>query len=116
MLISNRGHALIADFGYTYLASSSFSLGVSSGIGGTYNWMPPEALEMTGQVIMTIESDIWSFAMTALVCCHPISYLVQQFNFFRNYSHVKFLSRNAKTGLESPAEFWQDRRIIPVTN
>jgi len=81
VLISNSGHALITDFGFTYLASSSFSLGVSSCIGGTYNWMPPEALEMTGPSIMTVESDVWSFAMTALVCCHPICYLVQPFNF-----------------------------------
>ena len=68
MLISNSGHALIADFGYTYLANSSFSLGVSLYTGGTYNWMPPEALEANGQTIMTMESDVWSFAMTALVC------------------------------------------------
>ena len=30
--------------------------------------MPPEALEVTGKIIMTTKSDVWSFAMTALVC------------------------------------------------
>ncbi|KAG6329783.1 hypothetical protein ID866_9305 [Astraeus odoratus] len=72
ILISKEGHALIADFGFTYLANSSFSI-TDSLIprGFSPNWMSPEIAQsyLDGNSCdVTVESDIWAFGMTVLVC------------------------------------------------
>lgn len=66
VLISDDGHALLTDFGFSHLANASFSLAVEQRPGGTPNWMPPEYLE-ADQCVMTAAGDVWSFGMTALV-------------------------------------------------
>jgi len=63
-MISNNGHALLTDFGYSYMVNSSFSLQVGDPHGGTLNWMAPEALDGAAT---SPEGDIWSFGMTMLV-------------------------------------------------
>ena len=65
MLVSNDGHALLTDFGFSHLSEASFSLAVEQRPGGTLNWMAPEYLEMNGPK-MTTAGDVWSFGMTAL--------------------------------------------------
>ena len=64
-MISNDGHALLTDFGLSYIVNSSFSLQVGDLNGGTLNWMAPEVLD--GAKISP-GSDIWAFGMTMLVC------------------------------------------------
>lgn len=68
VLISDEGHALISDFGYTHLDKSSFNLTVSPPCGGTLNWMAPEILDPTEQEnVCSVGSDVWAFGMTILV-------------------------------------------------
>ena len=65
-MISNDGHALLTDFGLSYIANSSFTtFQVRDLHGGTLNWMAPEALDDAG---ISPEGDIWAFGMTMLVC------------------------------------------------
>lgn len=67
VLISDEGHALISDFGYTHLDKSSFNLTVSPPCGGTLNWMAPEILDPTEQEnVCSVRSDVWAFGMTIL--------------------------------------------------
>ncbi|KIM56730.1 hypothetical protein SCLCIDRAFT_93413, partial [Scleroderma citrinum Foug A] len=63
IMISNDGHALLTDFGLSYIVNSSFSLQVGDLNGGTLNWMAPEVLD--GAKISP-GSDIWAFGMTML--------------------------------------------------
>ena len=65
MLVSNDGHALLTDFGFSHLSEASFSLAVEQRQGGTLNWMAPEYLEMN-EPKMTTAGDVWAFGMTAL--------------------------------------------------
>lgn len=70
MLISDEGHALIADLGYTSLVNASFNMTVVSPKGGTINWMSPEIIESFGTergCLTSIEGDIWAYGMTCLV-------------------------------------------------
>ncbi|KAG6335699.1 hypothetical protein ID866_3379 [Astraeus odoratus] len=66
VLISDDGHALIADFGLTYLENSSFSFASNLTQGGSYHWMSPEIITSKQQI--STESDVWAFGMTVLVC------------------------------------------------
>ncbi|KAL4069147.1 kinase-like domain-containing protein, partial [Scleroderma citrinum] len=80
VLISDEGHALISDFGYTHLTNSSFDMTVSVPCGGTINWMAPEVLKPPEQKdpCLTVESDVWAFGMTILELFTrkaPFSYL-----------------------------------------
>ncbi|KAG6333051.1 hypothetical protein ID866_6040 [Astraeus odoratus] len=64
VLISHDGHALLTDFGISYLVKSSFSMSLNVPRGGTINWLSPENLD---DLRISAESDIWAFGMTALV-------------------------------------------------
>ncbi|KAI6014349.1 kinase-like protein [Pisolithus marmoratus] len=66
VLISDEGHALLTDFGLSYLVDSSFSMTTDDRCGGTLNWMAPEFLNGEGNIVMTPAGDVWSFGMTAL--------------------------------------------------
>lgn len=79
MLISDDGHALLADFGLSFLENSSFSMSSRTRDhgGGTINWIAPEALDKR----TTYNTDVWSFGMTALVC----STLIRQLLLFPNW-------------------------------
>lgn len=65
VLISEDGHALLTDFGFSHLSQASFSLAAKQRPGGTLNWMPPEYLE-ADEYEMTTAGDVWAFGMTAL--------------------------------------------------
>ena len=70
VLISDEGHALITDFGYTSLANASFNMTVVAPKGGTMNWMSPEIIESIGTehgCSISIEGDIWAYGMSCLV-------------------------------------------------
>ncbi|KAI6141609.1 kinase-like domain-containing protein [Pisolithus tinctorius] len=66
ILISDGGHALLTDFGLSYLVNSSFSMTGQQQCGGSLNWMAPEFLATEGNVEMTPAGDVWSFGMTVL--------------------------------------------------
>ncbi|KAI6008846.1 kinase-like domain-containing protein [Pisolithus orientalis] len=66
VLISDEGHALLTDFGLSYLVNSSFSMADHERCGGSLNWMAPELLDTEGNAVMTPAGDVWSFGMTAL--------------------------------------------------
>ena len=63
VLISQEGHALLADFGFSHVVNSSFSMS-NSPSGGTLRWMAPEILESNEP---TAPGDVWAFGMTCLV-------------------------------------------------
>ncbi|KAG6330236.1 hypothetical protein ID866_8853 [Astraeus odoratus] len=63
VLISNDGHPLLTDFGFSYLEDSSFSLTVSVPSGGTIPWTAPELLD-GGKI--SAQGDVWAFGMTTL--------------------------------------------------
>ncbi|KAI6001265.1 kinase-like domain-containing protein [Pisolithus albus] len=63
VLMSDDGRPLLADFGFSYLTNSSFSVPVSEEFGGTIRWMAPEMFEFGKP---SAEADVWSFGMTAL--------------------------------------------------
>ena len=67
VLISPEGRALLTDFGYSHLTSSSFSMSVDTPHGGTLNWLAPEVI-MSEEYPATLPRDIWAFGMTVLVC------------------------------------------------
>jgi len=76
-LVSNEGHALLSDFGFSHFAAASFNLAVEQRPGGTLNWMAPEYLEMK-EFKMTTAGDVWAFGMTTLVrhlTTHPLTAL-----------------------------------------
>ncbi|KAG6329714.1 hypothetical protein ID866_9374 [Astraeus odoratus] len=76
VLISEKGQALLTDFGFSVLANSSFSLSTPNSPGGTMNWMAPEHFDGDGGEV-TPASDVWAFGMTALVR-DPFSCLFQE--------------------------------------
>ena len=61
--MAEDGRALIADFGFSFSADSP-NLAHK---GGTTKWMAPELLDDTATSEVSVQSDIWSFGMTALV-------------------------------------------------
>ncbi|KAJ7752988.1 kinase-like domain-containing protein [Mycena metata] len=63
VLISNGGRALLADFGFSALGDSSFSLSISQPLGGSPLWMAPEKLDGYDDSEAT---DVYSFAMLTL--------------------------------------------------
>ncbi|KAJ7184977.1 kinase-like domain-containing protein [Mycena filopes] len=63
IMVSNNKRALLADFGFSYLVSSSFSLPISTPTGGGPLWMAPQKLYGAGD---SAESDVYSFAMVTL--------------------------------------------------
>ncbi|KAL4068442.1 kinase-like domain-containing protein [Scleroderma yunnanense] len=63
VLISNDGHALLTDFGLSYIVNSSCTFQVAEPRGGTLNWIAPENLD---DYKISPEGDIWAFGMTAL--------------------------------------------------
>ncbi|KAI6010923.1 kinase-like domain-containing protein [Pisolithus orientalis] len=64
VLISDRGRALLADFGFSYLANSTFNMTVSGKVGFSIYWTAPEIL--LDEVDISAEADVWSFGMTLL--------------------------------------------------
>ncbi|KAJ7343028.1 kinase-like domain-containing protein, partial [Mycena albidolilacea] len=60
VMISDGGRALLADFGFSVLASSSFSLPITHPTGGTRAWMAPE--KWAGKRD-SAAADVYSFAM-----------------------------------------------------
>ncbi|KAG6328364.1 hypothetical protein ID866_10725, partial [Astraeus odoratus] len=64
VLISNAHRALLADFGYSTLTQSTFSMPVTNQQGGSCHWMAPELWD---GVSSSAESDMWAFGMTTLV-------------------------------------------------
>ena len=65
VLISDDGSPLLADFGYSYVVNSSFSMEIESRKTGTFRWMAPEYFDEEGPI--TAEGDIWAFGMTTMV-------------------------------------------------
>ena len=65
-MVSNEGHALLSDFGFSHFAVPTFNLAVKQHVGGTLSWMAPEYLEAS-ELEMTTAGDVWAFGMTALV-------------------------------------------------
>ncbi|KAG6329633.1 hypothetical protein ID866_9456 [Astraeus odoratus] len=75
VLISDRGRALLTDFGLSFLTSSSFSM--STPRGGSLPWLTPENLD-SHECAITRPGDIWAFGMTALELFtreNPFSYV-----------------------------------------
>ena len=74
MLISDDGQALLADFGFSFIVNSSFSMNVPNEdkTKGTINWMSPQSIE-DGKV--SVEADVWAFGMTALVCSSSFHFI-----------------------------------------
>ncbi|KAG6332173.1 hypothetical protein ID866_6912 [Astraeus odoratus] len=69
VLISDKGHALLTDFGYTYMQNSSLNMSVGLPRGCSPNWMSQEIAESWGTEVecpASVKSDIWAFGMTAL--------------------------------------------------
>ncbi|KAJ1301944.1 hypothetical protein OPQ81_000783 [Rhizoctonia solani] len=66
VLIGDGGGALLADFGLAKALEdlTAVPFTQSTGVNGCYRWMAPELHEDGGQ--MTLKSDIYSWAMTAL--------------------------------------------------
>ncbi|KXN82689.1 Ephrin type-A receptor 2 [Leucoagaricus sp. SymC.cos] len=60
ILVSNTGHAMLADFGISQIMVSA-SIQSQSGI-GTWRWMAPELLVQSAP--FTKESDVWAFGCT----------------------------------------------------
>ncbi|KAJ7036965.1 kinase-like domain-containing protein, partial [Mycena alexandri] len=60
IMVTEDGRALLADFGFSVLVSSSFSLAITHPTGGTRPWMAPEKLAGKGD---SAAADIYSFAM-----------------------------------------------------
>ncbi|KAJ7243528.1 kinase-like domain-containing protein [Mycena rebaudengoi] len=63
ILISHDRRALLADFGFSVLLYSSFSLSLSQPTGGTPLWMAPEKLAGYGD---SAAADVYSFGMLTL--------------------------------------------------
>lgn len=86
VLVSNEGHALLTDFGFSHLAGASFNLAAEQFPGGTLRWMAPEYLDVMDEVKMTTAGDVWAFGMTTLVN-HPAALSIDGTNadFYRNY-------------------------------
>ncbi|KIM61183.1 hypothetical protein SCLCIDRAFT_1181819, partial [Scleroderma citrinum Foug A] len=66
VLVSNNGHVLLGNFGFSRFAEESFHPAVKQLSGGTLNWMAPEYFAME-KFKMTAPGDVWAFGMTALV-------------------------------------------------
>ncbi|KAG6329484.1 hypothetical protein ID866_9605, partial [Astraeus odoratus] len=64
VLISQDGHALLADYGLIAVIDSSFSMTAATPIHPTVRWMAPEQINGYGKA--TTQGDIWAFAMTTL--------------------------------------------------
>ena len=63
--MAEDGRALIADFGFSFSASDSPNLAHK---GGTKKWMALELWDDPAtSSVASVQSDIWSFGMTALV-------------------------------------------------
>ncbi|KAJ7243527.1 kinase-like domain-containing protein [Mycena rebaudengoi] len=63
VMVSNGGRALLADFGFSVLVSSSFSLPITHPTGGTRAWMAPEKIAGDGD---SVAADVYSFAMLSV--------------------------------------------------
>ncbi|KAG6329797.1 hypothetical protein ID866_9292 [Astraeus odoratus] len=64
VLISEDGHALLADYGLSTLIETSFDTTAAVPIHPTVRWIAPEQIDSNGKV--TIQGDVWAFGMTAL--------------------------------------------------
>ena len=69
VLISDDGRPLLADFGYSFIVNSSFSMEIESRKSGTLRWTAPEYFHEEGPI--TAEGDIWAFGMTTVVRLSP---------------------------------------------
>ncbi|KAL4072045.1 kinase-like domain-containing protein [Scleroderma citrinum] len=63
VLVSQDGHALLTDFGFTRVVNSSLKMTVDKICAGALNWMAPEIVK-GGE--LSAEGDVWAFGMTAL--------------------------------------------------
>ncbi|KIM62069.1 hypothetical protein SCLCIDRAFT_845889 [Scleroderma citrinum Foug A] len=74
VLISDDGCPLLTDFGFAFIANSSFSMDVEGSKGGSPHWMAPECFgpwedstTARGNTwAVTTERDVWAFGMTIL--------------------------------------------------
>ncbi|KAG6333274.1 hypothetical protein ID866_5816 [Astraeus odoratus] len=71
VMVSEEGHALLADYGLSSLIESSFDMTAAAPIRPTVRWMAPEQIHNNGKV--TAPADVWAFGMTALVRLESIS-------------------------------------------
>ncbi|KAI6148891.1 hypothetical protein BKA82DRAFT_22651 [Pisolithus tinctorius] len=63
VLVSSDHRALLSDFGLATLSTSTFTMTVDIKRGGSCHWMAPELLD---ECPASMESDVWSYGMTAL--------------------------------------------------
>ena len=72
MLISPSFEPMICDFGISRMLASSLVLSSSTqhgNLGGSVRWMATELLEPNSEPKHhTMETDVWAFGMTILVC------------------------------------------------
>ncbi|KAI6000342.1 kinase-like domain-containing protein [Pisolithus orientalis] len=61
--LSSDHQALLSDFGLATLSTSTFTMTVDIKRGGSCHWMAPELLD---ECPASMESDVWSYGMTAL--------------------------------------------------
>lgn len=73
VMVSNGGRALLADFGFSVLVSSSFSLPITHPTGGTRAWMAPEKIAGDGD---SVAADVYSFAMLSVVLLTALTFRV----------------------------------------
>lgn len=65
VLISENGDALLADFGFSHLVNSTFSMSVPGKAGISIHWTAPEVF-LGEEDNPSAEADVWSFGMTLL--------------------------------------------------
>ncbi|KAI6011821.1 kinase-like domain-containing protein, partial [Pisolithus marmoratus] len=60
VLISDEGHALLTDFGLSYLVNSSFSMTSRERHGGTLRWMAPEFLDESNITMSSAGDELFT--------------------------------------------------------
>ncbi|KAG6327992.1 hypothetical protein ID866_11097 [Astraeus odoratus] len=64
-VLISKGHAILTDFGLSFLPNSSFSMAADAPCGGSLPWLSPESIDSQTYDI-TRPGDIWAFGMTTL--------------------------------------------------
>jgi len=87
-VISDDGQALLTDFGFSDIVSSTSSMTPVSQHEeeDMIDWMSPEMFKFES---VSAEADAWAFGMTALVCSFPFRVHEAKGNPHRNCLHVK---------------------------
>lgn len=62
ILLTETGHAVIADFGISYVVSTTVGAVHPTNLKGTQNYMAPEQMLVGGEV--GVKADVWAFACT----------------------------------------------------